>query len=144
MLQPNIAMGTHASSADLRHFEEILRERRRKLRRQLQDVLQRSHDECSVSLHDDVIDTKDEAALGQLTDTYRADVSRGRDELAGIEVALARIAAGTYGRCTVCGRAIGLDRLCSQPAAIRCVPCQEIHERGPGQCESRGCVRAFA
>jgi RNA polymerase-binding transcription factor DksA len=71
-----------------------------------------------------VIDTKDEAALGQLTDTYRADVSRGRDELAGIEVALARIAAGTYGRCTVCGRA--------------------IHERGPGQCESRGCVRAFA
>jgi DnaK suppressor protein len=121
-------MRTHTSSADLRHFEEVLRERRRKLRQQLQDVLRRSHDECSVPIHDDVIDTKDEAALGQLTDAYRADVSRGRDEVAGIDVALARIAAGTYGNCTNCGRAIGLDRLRSQPAAIRCLPCQEIHE----------------
>jgi RNA polymerase-binding transcription factor DksA len=121
-------MRSQPPSADLRYFEEILRERRRKLRQQIQEILQRSHDECSVSLHDDVIDTKDEAAVGQLTDACRDDVRRGRDELAGIDVALARIAAGTYENCTNCGRAIGFERLRSQPAAIRCMPCQEIHE----------------
>jgi RNA polymerase-binding protein DksA len=121
-------MRTHTSSADLGHFEEILRERRRTLRQQVQDALQRSHEECDVSLHDNVTDTKDEASLGQLIDTYRANVSRGRDELAGIDVALARMAAGTYGNCKNCGRAIDFERLRSQPAAIRCIPCQQLHE----------------
>jgi len=34
-----------------------------------------------------------------------------------------RLAAGAYGRCEVCGRAIGADRLAAVPTTQRCVTC---------------------
>ena len=43
--------------------------------------------------------------------------------LAEIDAALARQAAGTYGVCVVCGRAIGSERLAARPATDRCVSC---------------------
>lgn len=49
-----------------------------------------------------------------------ADVQR---ELTEIDAALARIAAGTYGTCEVCGGAIGRDRLRALPEVRRCVTC---------------------
>ncbi len=53
----------------------------------------------------------------------------GKAELEAIDRALARIAAGTYGRCEACGGAIPLGRLQALPAAARCLPCEEAHER---------------
>jgi DnaK suppressor protein len=41
-----------------------------------------------------------------------------------IDVALDRIADGTYGRCAVCGTDIPLERLEIRPAAAGCVACQ--------------------
>ena len=43
--------------------------------------------------------------------------------LAALDRALARVAAGTYGRCAVCGRPIGADRLAARPDAETCVTC---------------------
>ena len=40
-----------------------------------------------------------------------------------------RIAEGTYGDCIDCGVAIPLARLQVQPAAARCIACQERHEQ---------------
>jgi RNA polymerase-binding transcription factor DksA len=40
-----------------------------------------------------------------------------------IDAALARIAAGTYGSCTVCGAAIPEERLELRPMARSCVAC---------------------
>ena len=40
-----------------------------------------------------------------------------------IDAALARLAAGTYGRCEACGGAIGRQRLRALPAVRHCMTC---------------------
>jgi DnaK suppressor protein len=49
--------------------------------------------------------------------------------LAHVDAALARLDAGTYGRCATCGQAIGADRLDALPWAALCIGCQ----RGAGK-----------
>ncbi len=56
---------------------------------------------------------------------------RDRGELAAIDGALARIATGEYGRCTVCGELIPERRLDALPAADMCVTCAQARERLP-------------
>ncbi|MDG6103202.1 TraR/DksA C4-type zinc finger protein [Dactylosporangium aurantiacum] len=46
-----------------------------------------------------------------------------RRRLAELDDALARVAAGTFGRCEVCGRRIPAERLEIRPAARTCVGC---------------------
>jgi RNA polymerase-binding transcription factor DksA len=53
-----------------------------------------------------------EALSGQLADT-----------LADIEDALAKLDAGTYGECELCGRSIPEARLEAMPAARLCIDC---------------------
>ncbi|MDE2196790.1 MAG: TraR/DksA C4-type zinc finger protein, partial [Gammaproteobacteria bacterium] len=45
------------------------------------------------------------------------------------EAALARMRAGSYGRCVDCGSVISPARLAAYPAAKRCRSCQQRHER---------------
>jgi DnaK suppressor protein len=52
-------------------------------------------------------------------------------ELVEIERAFARLEAGDYGRCEVCGRPIGDERLEARPTATRCIEHQQ-------QLESQG------
>jgi DnaK suppressor protein len=56
-------------------------------------------------------------------------VIRESQELQEVEAALARIGDGSYGSCADCGDDIALARLKANPAALRCLPCQEKHER---------------
>lgn len=44
-----------------------------------------------------------------------------QDQLAGVEAALARLDAGTYGRCAVCGEPIPPARLEAMPSARTCI-----------------------
>ncbi len=46
-----------------------------------------------------------------------------REQLAAVDAALAREAAGRYGRCDGCGQPIGADRLAARPAAALCIRC---------------------
>lgn len=48
-----------------------------------------------------------------------------RQSLLAVQVALDKIASGTYGECEACGEAIGIDRLQAIPEATRCVGCAE-------------------
>lgn len=50
------------------------------------------------------------------------------EALRGVEAAIARAAAGSYGLCSDCGRRIPAARLRVSPAATRCIPCQERFE----------------
>jgi RNA polymerase-binding transcription factor DksA len=53
-----------------------------------------------------------------------APISDGvRREIADIDAALARIQAGSYGRCLNCGGPLGLQRLRAIPEARYCVAC---------------------
>ena len=54
---------------------------------------------------------------------------REKHELDEIADARARLAAGTYGACAGCHRAIPLARLRAMPAARACVACQHRAER---------------
>jgi len=49
-------------------------------------------------------------------------------ELAQAQAALARMAAGSYGRCADCGADIAFERLKAEPWALRCVGCAAAAE----------------
>ncbi|HVO22944.1 MAG TPA: TraR/DksA C4-type zinc finger protein [Candidatus Margulisiibacteriota bacterium] len=59
----------------------------------------------------------------------RLDV-RAKHAIEEIDAALQRIAAGTYGTCSVCGRAIPAKRLQALPATPFCLECAHAHEAG--------------
>ncbi|MBL8199049.1 MAG: TraR/DksA family transcriptional regulator [Chromatiales bacterium] len=46
-------------------------------------------------------------------------------ELAEVDAALARLDAGTYGRCTKCGESISAARLAARPASAECMECKK-------------------
>jgi DnaK suppressor protein len=60
-----------------------------------------------------------------LLDSLRAELEHA---LAEVDGALARIEAGTFGRCSACGEAIPGERLEAMPAAELCVPCRHEQE----------------
>ena len=61
-----------------------------------------------------------------LVDVLLARCHEGTEE---IDIALARMGAGTYGSCLACGIAIPYERLEFLPAADRCVACQADRNR---------------
>lgn len=58
-----------------------------------------------------------------------AEQDRDADELARIDAALTRMDEGRYGICVDCDNDIPLARLQAQPAAARCIVCQEQYEK---------------
>jgi RNA polymerase-binding transcription factor DksA len=51
------------------------------------------------------------------------EAESSRAELLELEAALARIEAGTWGRCETCGGAVGRTRLRALPEARQCLSC---------------------
>jgi DnaK suppressor protein len=74
-------------------------------------------------------DTDDDAAAESATTMDIAHVARDAEELAVVDAALGRIAAGDYGECVDCGEDIAHERLSANPSAARCTECQERSER---------------
>jgi RNA polymerase-binding transcription factor DksA len=50
-------------------------------------------------------------------------LDQARNQVAAIDAALERLAAGRYGVCERCGQPIGAGRLAARPAAVTCVRC---------------------
>jgi RNA polymerase-binding transcription factor DksA len=68
-----------------------------------------------------------QAQRRQLLEQMRDESGSGESrELQDIEVALARIADGSYGACIDCGREIGRARLKADPTLQRCLPCHTL------------------
>ena len=61
-----------------------------------------------------------------------AGAGQVRAALMALVAAERRLAKGEYGLCEDCGEPIGFARLDAQPAASRCVRCQEQSERRGG------------
>ena len=62
-------------------------------------------------------------------DRVEAALSSLQRHRAAVDAALARIAAGTYGRCLGCGKPVPDGRLEARPDAARCVTCQAKYDR---------------
>jgi DnaK suppressor protein len=58
-----------------------------------------------------------------------AEAQRDIEEWRGLRDALRRIDEGSYGVCTECGIDVPIERLHSQPLAMRCVICQSRREK---------------
>jgi DnaK suppressor protein len=71
-------------------------------------------------------------AGANLTDADRnaAAVQAAVAQRAEVLAALARLEAGSYGRCIDCRGPVPEPRLEARPATARCVPCQAKRDRG--------------
>ncbi len=85
------------------------------------------HDEAGLPRRAE--ETDDDGAAEAARHADVAHLSRTADELAQVDAALARVAAGIYGECADCGEPIGFARLTANPAAVRCAPCQSRYEK---------------
>ena len=77
-------------------------------------------------------DSGDESVATLIADLEQADVTRDLDEFRALEAARDRLAQGAYGVCIDCGNDIGFERLKASPSAVRCIRCQERHEKTYG------------
>ena len=74
-------------------------------------------------------DSGDESVATLFADLEQSDLTRDLDEFRALEAARERIQEGGYGVCIDCGSDIVYERLKAFPAALRCVQCQERHEK---------------
>ncbi|MEX1168837.1 MAG: TraR/DksA family transcriptional regulator [Chloroflexota bacterium] len=72
------------------------------------------------------------AAASQVFEQQRDLALRDRavQHLAQVDAAIARLEAGTYGRCVRCGSDIPPGRLEALPWAAHCIDCQTAIDRG--------------
>jgi DnaK suppressor protein len=114
--------GRDARDRDVRDRIEAARDRARRrdatLSRDLDDIMTSTLDANSDDEHD-----PEGATIAferaQVTELLRTT----RVELAALDAAMARLEAGTYGRCLRCGRDIAPARLAARPAATTCIDC---------------------
>ncbi len=90
---------------------------------------ERWRNDSEGALSGPVTDTGDRASADLLSDVDSAELNRDLDELRQIESAQQRMAEGRYGQCVDCGSDIDYQRLLAQPAALRCIDCQQVFER---------------
>ena len=112
---------------DSRQVEFLRRqmlERARQLREEIRQTLLKNDSEHYLQIADAVRDLEDESFADLIVDLSLAEIDRDLEELRAIDVALLRVADGTYGWCEVCERAIEFPRLEAAPQARRRERCR--------------------
>jgi DnaK suppressor protein len=110
-------------------LEAIVRGEHKRLMQELREEIDQSRRETFAAVEGGVGDSADEAVADLLSDLDAAEITRDLGDIRALEAALGRLAAGTYGRCEDCGTDIPVARLRAQPAAVRCVACQDVYEK---------------
>lgn len=108
------------------HEVEEIRARLRQHKTELQKRVTTIHEHARNPLEQD--SAEQAAQLGNVA-VVSALENEAVQELADIDAALQRLAAGTYGECISCGEPIGEARLKVRPAATQCRDCAELDAR---------------
>jgi RNA polymerase-binding transcription factor DksA len=114
---------------ELQRLRARLEAREAQLREEVRRVEAESADTPGSAAHghvEDIGERGEERIRGAMR---HAEKERDIEELRAIGAAKERMVQGSYGLCVDCAAAIPLNRLEVQPAAMRCVPCQERFER---------------
>jgi RNA polymerase-binding protein DksA len=110
---------------DTDRFKATLVERRERLQATIQH-----HDLGATTMTEEVGElvssSNDNHLADTASETYEREMDEGleedaRGQLREVEEALARIEAGTYGTCAVCGKKIPLERLEAVPWTTLCI-----------------------
>ena len=119
------------SKTQYSEFKALLQAQRKLLQEEVREKIAASGQELGFVNQSKITD--DDGLADAAAEMEVAMVMRESQELQEIEAALARIDDGSYGSCYDCGEDIDQARLKAYPAARRCLPCQEKHERTQGQ-----------
>lgn len=114
------------SAAELAHARHQLEQALSGLRDELESH-RTHHTDGGVHIRTHRDETDDDAVVEALNQQDIHAVQRGSHALAEVQAALARLSAGTYGQCTDCGEPVAPQRLAVQPAARRCLACEQAH-----------------
>ena len=117
------------SKPEIEMFRKQLREREMDLRKAIHASLLNSDNKDYSEVAGRVLDIGEQSLVDLLADFHIIEIEKEVAELADVEAAVARIAAGTYGQCADCGVDIDVQRLRIYPTARRCTECQMRHER---------------
>ncbi|HJS76351.1 MAG TPA: TraR/DksA family transcriptional regulator [Burkholderiales bacterium] len=113
----------------IQELQGAIERRRTSLIAELRDDAERVRRDRFEDLAGAAPDPGDESVATLIADLGHADMERDLSELRALEAARARFADGSYGVCAECGGDIGVERLRANPAAVRCVDCQRVHEK---------------
>lgn len=110
-------------------FRTIIKNRLSSLWQEIRSEMA-ERDEQKLSKLPGEIHDFEEASVSEIyAELNLALLEHHQKELSDLEAALKRIKAGSYGVCIECGDPVGLERLQANPAASRCISCQESFER---------------
>ena len=115
-----------------RELSRIVETRRNALLGELREDAARSREQPYAEHAGPAPDSGDESVATLIADLEQADMTRDLDEFRALEAARERIKDGGYGECIDCSNDIVYERLKAFPAALRCVRCQERHEKTYG------------
>jgi RNA polymerase-binding transcription factor DksA len=117
-------------TVDLERMRNALESERDRLRGAIAAV---NHTESLTDETGDLSIGKDDHIADSATETFMRELDEGLEEnaehlLREVEDALARIEAGTYGTCVVCGKPIDDERLRAVPYATLCIEDKRAQE----------------
>lgn len=118
----------YMSTPELSTFKTLLTQQRADLLKQLRTLRGGDIGRAEASAEHFARSQDSDAQMATARDLELALDDHETQELAAIDAALARIAAGTYGQCVDCGADIAPQRLQAAPEAARCIACQERAE----------------
>lgn len=117
-----------SEAADYGEMENALRQQRAELRGAIEQGLLEAEEDQFRDIAHRVRDAG-EASVYDLVKGLEFDrIERESRELEAVEHALTKFDNSQYGLCEDCGRHIEFERLRAEPAARRCLTCQEKHE----------------
>lgn len=122
-------MTVQLSQHQINLFKTKLNDRFLALRREISEELQSADEQQFGDLAGQVYDTGEAALADLLVDIGLSTIDRQIQEIRDIDAALMRIAEGRYGECSDCQEPIAIERLQANPAASRCIICQQAHDR---------------
>ena len=121
---------SHLDANDLTNIRNALKSRREALLRQVAAALE----ESGQTQYAEVLgrasgDSSDEALAFTLGDLSAARLDHEIRQLRELDEAMRRMDSPDFGLCVDCGAPIPAARLVANPAALRCIACQELHEK---------------
>jgi RNA polymerase-binding protein DksA len=120
-------------SIDTQRFQTLLLEERGRVEQAIANLRDLHHGRIDDEV--EIAATQDNHLAETATATLDREIDYTLEEnsarlLGAIDAALERVARGTYGECTGCGREIAPERLEAYPWASLCIDCKREAERG--------------